>query len=39
MKKMWTWKLIRDNTCNLVKCYNEMQEPDSYRTNLLTHYI
>ena len=39
MKKMWTWKLISDNTCNLVKRYNEMQEPDSYITILFTHYI
>ena len=26
-------------TCNLVKRYNEMQETDSYKTILFTHYI
>ena len=39
MEKVLTWKLIRDNACNLVKRYNEMQEPDDYITILFTHYI
>ena len=36
---MWTLKFIRDNTFNLVKRYNEMQEPDNYITILFTHFI